>query len=809
MRISKEQVKNDFLRKLRTLYTKDLEDSTTFEKYYSLGSVLKEYVSENWIMTNKNYIEHDEKQVYYFSIEFLLGKLLSNNLMNLGIKGVCKEALLDLDIDIEDLIEVEKDPGLGNGGLGRLAACFLDSMAATLIPGHGCGIRYKKGLFEQKIVDGYQVEFPETWLQTENVWETKRPDKMVKVKFGGKIDYKEVDGRLQFEHKDYEVINAIPYDTPIIGYKNTTVNTLRLWSAEPCEGDFDFSSFSRGDYVKAFENKYLAESISQVLYPDDSIEEGRYLRLKQEYFLVSAGLQSIIRTYKKRGKNIDDLDEYIAIHINDTHPALAVPELMRILLDEEGLSWEEARRITTNVISYTNHTIMAEALEKWPIDMFRNLLPRIFMIIEEINLRFCDEIRLKYPRNEEMVRRMSIIEDGSVKMAHLAIAASHSVNGVAKIHTEILKKQELRDFYNLYPFKFNNKTNGITHRRWLLNANPKLANLISETIGMGWVRYPTNLENLLKHNNKSLRDEIYNIKQDNKILLANKIKDKYNINIDPNSIFDIQVKRLHEYKRQILNILHILHLYNELIENPNMDIVPRTFLFGAKAAPSYHIAKQTIKLINTVGEKINNDKRIKDRIKVVFLENYNVTLAEKIIPSANISEQISTATKEASGTGNMKFMMNGAITLGTLDGANIEINDKVKNDNIIIFGMNEKEVLEYYRNGSYHSREFYNNDPRIKRVLDQLINGFLGDTAEEFMSIYDSLLKYNDEYFVLKDFESYIEAHKKVDSMYRNLDSWNEKCLVNIAKSGVFSSDRTIYEYATGIWNVKSLTRQL
>lgn len=808
MRISKDDFKKDYVKKLRNLYTKEVEEASEWEQYFTLGSLIRDYVSENWIDTNKTYIENDEKQVYYFSMEFLLGRMLMKNMLSIGIHGVCIDALKDLGIDFERIEEMEKDPGLGNGGLGRLAACFMDSMASTLIPGHGCGIRYSKGLFEQKIVDGYQVEFPEKWLTKDNVWERKREDKALKVLFGGHIRMHEVDGKIRFVHEDYDEVRAVPYDTPMIGYKNTTVNTLRLWSAESCEDGFDFSSFSRGDYLKAFESKYLAESISQVLYPDDSYEEGRHLRLKQEYFLVSAGLQSIVRTYHKRKKPMFDFDEYVAIHVNDTHPALAVPEMMRILMDDYDMTWDDAWKITTNSISYTNHTILSEALEKWPVDMFRHLLPRIYMIVEEINRRFCKEVENKYPDNPHKIHKMAILADGFVKMAHLAIVGSHSVNGVAQIHTEILKKQELRDFYHFYPYKFNNKTNGITHRRWLLKSNPKLANLIDETIGMGWIRYPNNLENILNHNTKEFRDKIYEIKQDNKARLANIIEKKYDIAIDTESIFDIHVKRLHEYKRQILNVLNIMHMYNEILENPNHDMVPRTFIFGAKAAPSYHIAKQTIKLINTLANKVNKDPKVKDLIKIVFMENYGVSLAEKIIPAANVSQQISTTTKEASGTGNMKFMMNGAVTLGTLDGANIEIKDQVGDENIVIFGLTEKEVLEYYRRGDYSSYDIYNSDERAKRVLDQLVNGFLGVDGEEFKNIYDSLLKYNDEYFVLKDFASYLDAHQKIDRLYRDRDKWNQMSLVNIARSGVFSSDRTIHEYATGIWNVRSISQR-
>lgn len=806
MIISKEKFKADYLKKMATMHAKSFEEASLTDKYFTLGSLIRDYAAENWIKTNEEYLEKGEKQVYYFSIEFLLGRLLGNNLVSMGLEEVCEEVLEELGVTLKEIKSVEPDAGLGNGGLGRLAACFLDSMASLGIPGHGCGIRYKYGLFEQKIINGYQVELPENWLKEGNVWEIRKADKSVEVKFGGDIRVEQENNKLRFYHENYETVLAVPYDTPIMGYKNNTVNTLRLWSAETPYKDFDLSLFSRGDYLKAVEHKYAVEAISQVLYPDDSYSEGRVLRLKQQYFFVSAGIQSIVRRYKMGSKDMRDFDEKVAVHINDTHPAIAIPELMRILVDEEGIDWDEAWKITTNTISYTNHTIMSEALEKWPIDMFKTLLPRIYMIVQEINERFCKELWNRYPGDWDRISRMAIIADGYVKMAHLAIVGSHSVNGVAQIHTEILKKQELADFYNFYPYKFNNKTNGITHRRWLLKANPELSALLKETIGESWAKHPTELAGILKYeNDRSFQEKIYQIKQHNKERFAERVKQKYDVILDPDSIFDVQVKRLHAYKRQILNVFHIMELYNRLLENPDLDVVPRTFIFGAKAAPGYYLAKQEIKLINTLADKINNDKTIRNKLKVVFMEDYKVSLAELIIPAANVSEQISTTTKEASGTGNMKLMMNGAVTVATLDGANIEIRDAVGDDNIIIFGLTEREVLDYYRNGCYRSVDYYQNDERLRRILDQLINGFFPVSNVEFLSIYNSLLMHNDEFFVLKDFDAYVKAHSRVDELYRDREKWTKMCINNIAHSGKFSSDKTISEYATGIWGVKNV----
>lgn len=808
--IDKNTFKKEYKKKYLEIHGEELSEGSDYKKYEALGSLVRDYISETWMKTNKRYNITKEKQVYYFSMEFLLGRLLGDALLNLGIRDICKEALKDLNIDLEKLENLEQDQGLGNGGLGRLAACFLDSIASVNIAGHGCGIRYKYGFFEQKIIDGVQVEVSDNWLREGNVWEKRRLDKKEIVKFGGNIISEEVNGKLKFTHVNYEPVLAVPYDTPVVGYMNNTVNTLRLWSAETVNNEFDFSSFSRGDFLKALEYKNSVEAISQVLYPDDSQYKGKILRLKQQYFFVSAGVQGIIRHYKKHNGDLRNLHEKIAMHINDTHPTLVIPELMRILIDEEGFPWEEAWRITTNTVSYTNHTILAEALEKWPIEMFKSLLPRIYMIIEEINERFCQELWNSYIGQWDKISRMAIIADGQVRMANLAIVGSHSVNGVAKLHTEILKKKEMSDFYYYYPNKFNNKTNGITHRRWLLKINPKLTNLLVDTIGDSFIRHPIDLiEFEKKAYDKNIQMELHNIKKYNKELLADTIYKRKGIKVDTNSIFDVQIKRIHAYKRQTLNCLRIMDLYNRLLENPNLDIVPRTFIFGGKAAPAYHLAKKTIELINKIAEKINNDSRVNDKIKVIFLENYNVSLAEEIIRATDLSEQISTTTKEASGTSNMKFMMNGAVTIATLDGANIEIKDEVGEDNIVIFGLNSEEVLNYYKNGGYSSFDIYKNNFRVKSVINDLINGKYHFDRERFREIYDSLIPYNDEFFVLKDFDSYIEAQQKVDNLYRNTNVWQKICGVNIAHSGIFSSDRTISQYVNGIWGSELVYKNL
>lgn len=810
LEMDKKALKKAYVNKFLEMHGIELKEGTNQQRYDTLGSLVRDYVTRTWLKTNKKYNKTGEKQVYYFSMEFLLGRLLGDALLNIGIRDAFKEALADLNINLDELENFEQDQGLGNGGLGRLAACFLDSMASLNIAGNGCGIRYKYGFFEQKIINGKQVEVSDDWLRDGNVWERRKPEKAEIVKFGGEIKASEINGQLNFTHINFEPVLAVPYDTPIVGYENEIVNTLRLWSAEAVSNEFDFSSFNRGDFLQAIEYKNSVESISQVLYPEDSFYEGKMLRLKQQYFFVSAGVQSIIRHFKKHGKDIKLLDEKIAIHINDTHPTLAIPELMRILVDEEGVEWDTAWRITTNAISYTNHTILAEALEKWPVDMFKKLLPRIYMIVEEINKRYCGELSIKYPGNFEKINRMSIIADEKVKMAHLAIVGSHSVNGVAKLHTEILKKKEMTDFYYLYPNKFSNKTNGITHRRWLLKSNPELTKLIKDTIGDSFIKHPIDLKNFERHlYDEVVLEQLEKIKRFNKERLADTILKNDDISVDCNSIFDVQVKRIHAYKRQILNCLRIMDLYNKLIDNPNFDIVPRTFIFGGKAAPGYYLAKNTIELINSIANKINNDPRVNGNIKVVFIQNYRVSLAEQIVPGTDVSEQISTTTKEASGTSNMKFMMNGAITVATLDGANIEIRDEVTDDNIVIFGLNEEEVLNYYKNGGYRSIDIYNSDQNVKRVVDDLVNGKYHNDKDKFRSIYENLITYNDEFFVLKDFDSYLKAQDKVDTLYRDTNKWQRMCGINIAHSGIFSSDRTIQEYATGIWGSEVIYKNL
>lgn len=804
MKLTISEFKKDYIDAIKGTSARQIEDTTPLERYTALGELLKDYIGHLWANTNKAYREDHTKQVYYFSMEFLTGKFLTTNLNNLGIQETVRKGLTDLGINLDELVEVEVDQGLGNGGLGRLAACFLDAMSSTAVPGHGCGIRYKNGLFEQRIIDGYQVEFPDRWLINNNVWEYKRSNKAVIVKFNGHVESYMEDDKLKFKHVGYNAVRAVPYDTPIVGFENNTVNTLRLWSAEEIDDLFDFENFSRGNYLSAFEKKHSVEIITQILYPNDAYDEGKLLRLKQEYFFVSAGIQSIFTTYKKMNLPIDEFSNHMAIHINDTHPALAIPELMRILLDDEGLDWDTAWRITTSTISYTNHTIMSEALEKWPHYMMRELLPRVSMIIDEINHRFMDALRKVYfYTDEERINHMSIIKDGMVKMAHLAIVGSHSINGVAKLHTEILKTKELKDFYNVYPAKFNNKTNGIMHRHWLLNSNEELTNYVESLIGDGFKRNPAFLRELLKfREDRTVQDDLFKIKLHNKEKLADYIYEKQGIKVDPYSIFDIQAKRIHEYKRQHLNVLHILHLYHKLKENPNLDIPPRTFIFAGKSAPSYYVAKQIIKLINTVADLVNNDPSIKNKLKVVFLPNYGVSLASKMIPAADVSEQISTASKEASGTGNMKFMMNGAITLATLDGANIEIMHEVGENNIVIFGLRDEEVFRYYQAGDYNAFEIYQSNPALKRSVDSLINGFLPVNREEFVPIVDRLLRFNDEFFIMKDFEAYCDAQERIGLYYRDKQHWMKMSLTNIACSGVFSADYTIEKYASGIWHV-------
>ncbi|HFJ9269639.1 TPA: glycogen phosphorylase [Bacillus cereus] len=796
-----ESFKSTFLEKLETMYGKSFKDSTTRDQYNTLGHMVREYMNSQWIATNESYRSGEQKQMYYLSIEFLLGRLLGSNILNLGIRDVCEQGLSELGISLQELEEVEADAGLGNGGLGRLAACFLDSLASLNLPGHGCGIRYKHGLFDQKIVDGYQVEFPEQWLLHENVWEVRRHDQAVEVSYFGSVEPLEIDGRLEFRHTNAEVIMAVPYDVPVVGYETSTVNTLRLWNAEPVP----FPQNCK-DILKY---KRETEAVSEFLYPDDTHDEGKILRLKQQYFLVSASLQNIVRMHRERYGDLRQLHEKIAIHINDTHPVLAIPELMRILLDEEKLAWEEAWHITTQTISYTNHTTLSEALEKWPIHIFKPLLPRIYMIIEEINERFCHELWEQYPYEWDRIEAMAIIAHDLVKMAHLAIVGSHSVNGVAKIHTEILKQREMRLFYEFYPDKFNNKTNGIAHRRWLMKANPQLTNLISEAIGTEWKKEPIKLQELqLVQYDASFQEKFAEVKQERKEILAERIHNTMGITIDPNSIFDVQVKRLHAYKRQLLNVLHILYLYNRLKEDASFTFYPRTFIFGAKASPGYYYAKKIIKLINELARKVNNDPYVSQYMKVIFLENYRVSLAEDIFPAADVSEQISTASKEASGTGNMKFMMNGAITLGTLDGANVEIKDRVGDDNCFIFGLTAEEVLHYYQNGGYRASDYYHHNGHIKKVVDQLTNGFFAQSGAEFEAIYDSLVIQNDEYFVLRDFGPYAERQEAVGRAYENRTKWLEMSILNIAQSGHFVSDRTILQYSNEIWGIGNAVKQ-
>lgn len=791
---NKDRFKKGFLKRLESMYGKGLEESTNRDQYHTLGNMIREYISSKWIGTNELYRSENKKQVYYLSIEFLLGRLLGQNLLNLGIKEIVEEGLSELNISLNEIEECESDPALGNGGLGRLAACFLDSLATLNLPGHGYGIRYKHGLFDQKIVDGYQVELPEQWLRHGNVWEVRKPDEAVEISFWGRIETSCENNVLSFKHEGTQKVLSVPYDMPVVGFQVDTVNTLRLWNAEP-------ASFGSNQDVLSY--KRDTEAITDFLYPDDTHDEGKILRLKQQYFLVSSSIQSIIASYKKENSNVSELHHSVAIHINDTHPALAVPELMRILMDVEGLTWEEAWEITSNTVSYTNHTILSEALEKWPIYLFKPLLPRIYMIIEEINERFCAELWDRYPGQWERIEHMAIIAHGLVKMAHLAIVGSCSVNGVAKIHSDILKNREMKPFYELYPTKFNNKTNGITHRRWLLKANPELTTLIKDVIDEEWVKKPEKLINLKRHiYNPALKEHFATVKRKRKEILAKKIAEKNGILVDINSIFDVQVKRLHAYKRQLLNVLHIMYLYNRIKEDANYTIQPRTFIFGAKASPTYYYAKKVIKLIHSLADKVNNDPRVSKVIKVVFMENYRVSLAEDIFPAADVSEQISTASKEASGTGNMKFMMNGALTVGTLDGANIEIMEEVGKEHIFTFGLTAQEVLKYEENGRYRSMEYYHHDLRVRQVVDQLTNGFFSEDEGEFESIADSLLVQNDQYFVLRDFASYIDIQEKVGVAYQNTDKWLESALINISHSGFFSSDRTIQQYADDIWGI-------
>lgn len=802
----KEEFKAIFTEKAHILWEKDLKELTLNEVYQTISYMVRDLVSEDWIRTNKVYAKEKAKQVYYFSIEFLLGRLLESNLIGVDMEDICREGLSELGWRLDDVIPQERDAGLGNGGLGRLAACFIDSLAALQLPGHGCSIRYQYGLFKQKILDDQQVELPDNWLVNGYPWEVKRVDKAVNVRFGGNAYMRPTeDGDLECIHEKYSSVRAVPYDVPIIGYQNDTVNTLRLWRAEYSREDL-YRELSLGDRHQAFRYKDNVQQISRFLYPDDSTEEGRRLRLMQEYFFVSAGIQSIIRHYKAKYKeSLYHLDQYISIHINDTHPVLVIPELMRILMDEECMAWDDAWQITVRTVAYTNHTILPEAMEKWSIPMFESLLPRVYLIVEEINNRWLKEIRKLYPGDENKARDVAILWDGQVHMAHLAVVGSHSVNGVAEIHSQILKDSTLHQFYTCLPNRFSNKTNGISHRRWLIQANPQLTSLLDSTIGTSWHTQPSQLIKLEAFADDSgWQHELTKVKRSRKEILAKYIKDNYRVSVATDSIFDIQIKRIHLYKRQLLNILHVLHLYYQLKENPTMQITPRTYLFGGKAASGYGEAKQTIKLINIVANMVNHDRRVSKQMHVLFLENYNVSLGQLLFPAADVSEQISTAGKEASGTGNMKFMMNGAVTLGTMDGANVEIHREVGDDNCVIFGLRADEVMNYYLHGGYSSWNMYSTDTNIRRLMNSLVDGTLN--GEHFGMLYESLLDRNDEFFVLKDFEAYCQAQKEIARRYEQKKDWLHASTVNIAHSGYFSSDRTIKEYASDIWHIQPVT---
>ena len=805
----KEAFKKSVKDNVKFLYRKTIEEATQEQIFQAVSYSVKDVIIDNWLATQKAYDEQDPKIVYYMSMEFLMGRALGNNLINLCAYGEVKEALEELGFDLNCIEDQEPDPALGNGGLGRLAACFLDSLATLNYAAYGCGIRYHYGMFKQKIQNGYQIEVPDNWLKNGYPFELRRPEYAKEVHFGGyvRVEYDPEKGGNKFIHEGYQAVKAIPYDMPITGYDNDVVNTLRIWDAEPIV-DFELDSFDKGDYKKAVEQENLARNIVEVLYPNDNHYAGKELRLKQQYFFVSASLQAAIAKYKKKHDDIHKLYEKVTFQMNDTHPTVAVAELMRILMDEEGLGWDEAWEVTRKSVAYTNHTIMYEALEKWPIELFSRLLPRVYQIIEEINRRFILEIQAKYPGNYEKIKKMAIIYDGQVKMAHLAIAAGYSVNGVARLHTEILKNQELKDFYEMMPEKFNNKTNGITQRRFLLHANPLLADWITEHIGPDWVTDLPQLKKLAVYaDDEKALQEFMNIKFKNKERLAKYILEHNGVEVDPHSIFDVQVKRLHEYKRQLLNILHVIYLYNQIKMHPEMEFYPRTFIFGAKASAGYATAKKIIKLINSVADVVNNDTSINGKIKVVFIENYRVSNAEWIFAAADVSEQISTASKEASGTGNMKFMLNGAPTLGTMDGANVEIVEEVGAENAFIFGLSSDEVINYENNGGYDPNVIYNTDEEIRQVLMQLINGTFSNDTELFRDLYDSLLNTKntdraDRYFILADFRSYADAQKRVEAAYRDEKGWAKKALLNTACSGKFTSDRTIQEYVDDIWHL-------
>ena len=805
----KEAFKKSVKDNVKFLYRKTIEEATQEQIFQAVSYSVKDVIIDNWLATQKAYDEQDPKIVYYMSMEFLMGRALGNNLINLCAYGEVKEALEELGFDLNCIEDQEPDPALGNGGLGRLAACFLDSLATLNYAAYGCGIRYHYGMFKQKIQNGYQIEVPDNWLKNGYPFELRRPEYAKEVHFGGyvRVEYDPEKGGNKFIHEGYQAVKAIPYDMPITGYDNDVVNTLRIWDAEPIV-DFELDSFDKGDYKKAVEQENLARNIVEVLYPNDNHYAGKELRLKQQYFFVSASLQAAIAKYKKKHDDIHKLYEKVTFQMNDTHPTVAVAELMRILMDEEGLGWDEAWEVTTKSVAYTNHTIMSEALEKWPIELFSRLLPRVYQIIEEINRRFILAIQVKYPGNYEKIKKMAIIYDGQVKMAHLAIAAGYSVNGVARLHTEILKNQELKDFYEMMPEKFNNKTNGITQRRFLLHANPLLADWITEHIGPDWITDLPQLKKLAVYaDDEKALQEFMNIKFKNKERLAKYILEHNGVEVDPHSIFDVQVKRLHEYKRQLLNILHVIYLYNQIKMHPEMEFYPRTFIFGAKASAGYATAKKIIKLINSVADVVNNDASINGKIKVVFIENYRVSNAEWIFAAADVSEQISTASKEASGTGNMKFMLNGAPTLGTMDGANVEIVEEVGAENAFIFGLSSDEVINYENNGGYDPNVIYNTDEEIRQVLMQLINGTFSNDTELFRDLYDSLLNTKntdraDRYFILADFRSYADAQKRVEAAYRDEKGWAKKALLNTACSGKFTSDRTIQEYVDDIWHL-------
>ena len=805
----KEAFKKSVKDNVKFLYRKTIEEATQEQIFQAVSYTVKDVIIDNWLATQKAYDEQDPKIVYYMSMEFLMGRALGNNLINLCAYGEVKEALEELGFDLNCIEDQEPDPALGNGGLGRLAACFLDSLATLNYAAYGCGIRYHYGMFKQKIQNGYQIEVPDNWLKNGYPFELRRPEYAKEVHFGGyvRVEYDPEKGGNKFIHEGYQAVKAIPYDMPITGYDNDVVNTLRIWDAEPIV-DFELDSFDKGDYKKAVEQENLARNIVEVLYPNDNHYAGKELRLKQQYFFVSASLQAAIAKYKKKHDDIKKLYEKVTFQMNDTHPTVAVAELMRILMDEEGLGWDEAWEVTRKSVAYTNHTIMSEALEKWPIELFSRLLPRVYQIIEEINRRFILEIQAKYPGNYEKIKKMAIIYDGQVKMAHLAIAAGYSVNGVARLHTEILKNQELKDFYEMMPEKFNNKTNGITQRRFLLHANPLLADWITEHIGPDWVTDLPQLKKLAVYaDDEKALQEFMNIKFKNKERLAKYILEHNGVEVDPHSIFDVQVKRLHEYKRQLLNILHVIYLYNQIKMHPEMEFYPRTFIFGAKASAGYATAKKIIKLINSVADVVNNDASINGKIKVVFIENYRVSNAEWIFAAADVSEQISTASKEASGTGNMKFMLNGAPTLGTMDGANVEIVEEVGAENAFIFGLSSDEVINYENNGGYDPNVIYNTDEEIRQVLMQLINGTFSSDTELFRDLYDSLLNTKntdraDRYFILADFRSYADAQKRVEAAYKDEKGWAKKALLNTACSGKFTSDRTIQEYVDDIWHL-------